>query len=136
MPAPIARWIRIALFALSPLALATAILAQTAATAEDHKTWMNDAADAQEDFREAIASKNAKAAATALTRIDGMMARTEAYWAAKKSTAGVKSTKATRAQAAAGLAAAKAGKLDDASAAFDKMNATCNTCHELHLEKS
>jgi len=32
-------------------------------------------------------------------------------------------------------AAAKAGNMPAATQAFDKMGATCNTCHELHLEK-
>lgn len=119
---------------LASLSLAGVVAAQTA-NAEAHKTWMNDAADAQEDFREAIAAKNAKAALTALTKIEGLMARTEAYWAARKRADGVKLTRTTRTNASEGIAAAKAGKLEEASAAFDRMNGTCNACHELHLEK-
>jgi glutaredoxin 2 len=105
------------------------------ATAEAHKAWMNDASDAQEDFRASIASADAKAAAAALMKIDGLMAKTETYWAAKKMTDGVKLTRAVRSHASAGAAAAKIGKLTDASGAFDKMNTACNACHELHLEQ-
>ena len=109
------------------------VVAQTKPTADDHKTWMNDAADAQEDFRDAIVKKDGKAAVAALARIESLMARTETYWSARKSDAGVKLTKTTRAHALAGIAASKAGKLDEATDAFDKMNTACNACHELHL---
>ena len=123
-------------FATLGLALLAGLAhAQGAPNAETHKTWMNDAADAQEDFRAAIAAANAKDAATALTKIDGFMAKTEAYWAAKKVADGVKLTRTVRSHASSGAAAANAGKLADAADAFDKMNATCNACHELHLEK-
>jgi hypothetical protein len=135
MPLASSRYIVAACLTLGVLSLAAAVVAQNAATAETHKAWMNDAADAQEDFREAMAAKNAKAAADALTKIEGLMAHTEAYWAAKKMNDGVKLTRATRAQASAGIAAAKAGKLADANDAFDKMNSACNACHALQLEK-
>jgi hypothetical protein len=36
---------------------------------------------------------------------------------------------------ASGIAAAKAGKIDDATEAFAKMNARCNARHDLHPEK-
>jgi hypothetical protein len=115
--------------------LAAVVMAQNPPTTETHKAWMDDAADAQEDFRDAMAAKNAKAAAGALTKIEGLMAQTEAYWAAKEMNDGVKLTRATRTQASAGIAAAKAGKLAAASDAFDKMNSACNACHALQLEK-
>jgi cytochrome c556 len=47
----------------------------------------------------------------------------------------VRLSKDARAQAAAAAAAVKAGRMTDAGAAFDKMGATCNACHDLHLEK-
>jgi hypothetical protein len=83
--------------------LAAVVMAQNPPTTETHKAWMDDAADAQEDFRDAMAAKNAKAAAGALTKIEGLMARTEAYWAAKEMNDGVKLTRATRTQASAGI---------------------------------
>jgi len=131
-PAPRLVVISIALVLTSMVAV---LGSQGAATAETHKGWMNDAADAQEDFREAIAAKNGKAAADALTKIERLMAQTEAYWAAKKMSDGVKLTRATRAQATEGIAAAKTNQLAKAADAFDLMNGTCNACHELHLEK-
>jgi hypothetical protein len=120
---------------LALLMVAAHAIGQSTATADTHKAWMNDAADAQEDFRASIAGGDAKAAAAALAKIESLMAKTEAYWAAKKMNDGVKLTRAVRAHASAGAAAAKIGKLPDATGAFDKMNAACNACHELHLEK-
>lgn len=96
---------------------------------------MNDASDAEEDFRFAVTDKDAKAAATSLTKIEELMQKTEAYWTVKKANDGVTLTKDTRALASQAAAAAAKGSFGDASAAFDKMTAKCNACHELHLEK-
>src|SRR5882757_1587689 len=57
---------------------------EKAPDAETHKAWMNDAGDAQEDLREALAKKDGKAAAAAALKIEGFMAQTEKYWAAKR----------------------------------------------------
>jgi hypothetical protein len=104
-------------------------------TADEHKTWMNDASDAEEDFRFAVTDKDAKAAAAALIKIDALMQKTEAYWTAKKANDGVALTKDTRTLASEAAAAATKGSLTDAGAGFEKMTAKCNACHELHLEK-
>ena len=104
-------------------------------TADEHKAWMNDASDAEEDFRFAVTDKDAKAAAAALTKIETLMQKTEAYWAAKKASDGVALTKDTRVLASEAAAAAAKGSLADAGAGFEKMTAKCNACHELHLEK-
>ncbi len=109
--------------------------ASQAADADAHKAWMNDASDAQEDYRFAVAEKDAKAAAEALVKLEDLMGRTEGYWAAKRSADGVRLSKDARAQAAAAASAVKAGRMADAGASFDKLGTTCNTCHELHLEK-
>ena len=106
-----------------------------AADAAAHKAWMNDASDAQEDYRFAISGKDAKGAGEALAKLETLMARTEDYWAAKKAADGVKLARDARALAAQGAAAARGGNLAAAGDAFDKMGVTCNACHELHLEK-
>ena len=105
------------------------------ADAERHKQWMNDASDAQEDFRFALTDNNQKDAVEALTRLEALMARTEDYWGARKADDGVKLARQTRALAAQALAAAKGGTLTAARDPFEKMGASCNSCHELHLEK-
>jgi hypothetical protein len=111
------------------------VVAQTTPGADEHKAWMNDASDAEEDFRFAVTDKDAKAAAAALTKIEQLMQKTEAYWTAKKANDGVAITKETRALASEAAAAAAKGSLGDAGAGFEKMTAKCNACHELHLEK-
>jgi len=121
--------------ALSTMALSSGSAFAQAPDAAAHKAWMNDASDAQEDYRFALTEKDQKAAVEALGKLDPLMARTEDYWTARKAGDGVKLTKETRAFAAQALAAAKGGNLTAATAAFDKMGATCNACHELHLEK-
>ena len=110
-------------------------LPQATADAVAHKQWMNDASDAQEDYRFAASGKDQKAAVEALAKLEELMARTADYWAAKKSAAGAKLATEARSFAAQAAAAAKAGNMAAAGEAFDRMGATCNSCHELHLEK-
>jgi hypothetical protein len=110
-------------------------VAQGASDAAAHKQWMIDASDAQEDFRFAVTDKDQRAATEALARLEGLMARTEDYWTAKKAADGVRLAKDARALAAQAGTAAKSGNMAAATDAFDRMGVTCNTCHELHLEK-
>lgn len=118
-----------------PLLSPVRVGAAQAADAEAHKAWMNDASDAQEDYRFAVGDKDMKAAGEALAKLESLMAKTEGYWAAKKATDGVRLTKEARAQASQAAAAVKAGNMSAAGEAFEKMGATCNACHDLHLEK-
>lgn len=110
-------------------------LSAQAMDAAGHKQMMNDASDAQEDFRFALEDKDAKAAVAALTKLETFMGQTETYWTAKKAADGVTLAKEARGLAASALTAAKANNMTAAKDAFDRMGATCNTCHELHLEK-
>jgi hypothetical protein len=129
----VARLVMLGAFAL-PL-LGSAYLAAQAPDAAAHTQWMDDASDAQEDFRFAVTDKDQKAAVEALAKIERLMADTEAYWAAKKADDGVKLARETRDLAAQAGVAAKAGNMTAAGEAFEKLGATCNACHELHLEK-
>ena len=129
------RALSISVVGLLLLALLSSVRLAAQGTADEHKAWMNDASDAEEDFRFAVTDKDAKAAAAALTKIEQLMQKTEAYWTAKKANDGVVLTKETRALASQGAAAAAKGSLAEAGAGFEKMTAKCNACHELHLEK-
>ncbi len=110
-------------------------VAAQAPDAAAHKQWMNDASDAQEDYRFAVTDKDQKAAVEALGKLESFMALTEDYWTVRKSVEGVRLAKASRASAAQASASAKKGDLAAASTAFDAMGISCNACHELHLEK-
>jgi hypothetical protein len=129
-----------ALVLAAPLAVAMTLagtphVAAQAPDAAAHTQWMNDASDAQEDYRFAVTDKDAKAAVAALGKLESLMARTGDYWTVRKSADGVKLAKAARASAAQAAVAAKRGDLAAASTAFDAMGVSCNACHELHLEK-
>ena len=116
----------------------TLLLGPVSAQAPDaaaHKAWMNDASDAQEDYRFAVSDKNQKAATEALTKLAALMGQTEDYWTARKVADGVTLAKQSRAFASQALTAAKRGDMTAAGQSFDKLGASCNTCHELHLEK-
>ena len=106
-----------------------------APSADDHKQWMDDASDAQEDFHDAIGSKSGAKVAEAGVKLQDLMIKTLNYWQAKKAADGVKLTEDCIAQAKAIQTSAKANQLPAAQAAFDKMTKSCNACHELHLEK-
>ena len=110
----------------------------TAAKAPDaavHKAWMNDAADAQDDLREALAGKSSAKTAAAALKLQTLMARTERYWASRHADDIVKIAQESKALAGQVARAAKAHKLEQANEAFGKLNTTCNTCHDLHPEK-
>ena len=118
-----------------PLAALVRPVSAQGPDAAAHKAWMNDASDAQEDYRFAVSDKNQKAATDALTKLEALMGQTEDYWTARKVADGVALAKQSRAFAAQALTAAKRGDMSTAGQSFDKMSASCNTCHELHLEK-
>ena len=100
-----------------------------------HRTWMDDAADLQDELREHLGAKAGDKAAAAATKIEEILAQTQAYWAAKHADDIVKIARESRTLAAAIATAAKAGKIDQASDAFATMNARCNACHDLHPER-
>ena len=106
-----------------------------APTAAEHKAWMNDATDAQDDVREAIAGKSSTKAAAAALTLQALMARTERYWATRHADDIVTLARESKGFAGQVAAAAKAGKFELANEAFGKLNTTCNTCHDLHPEK-
>jgi hypothetical protein len=102
---------------------------------EVEKQWMNDATDLQEDIREAMGKKDGAKIAEAALKIEALMAKTEAYWSAKKAADIVKLAHTARAQAKDVATLGKAAKFEPTNEAFGKLNTTCNTCHDLHPEK-
>ena len=60
-------------------AVATTLVWPIAAQAPDaaaHKAWMNDASDAQEDYRFAVSEKDQKAVVEALVKLEALMVLT------------------------------------------------------------
>ena len=100
-----------------------------------HQAWMNDAADFQDELREQLLAKSGDKAAAAAAQIEKLLARTQAYWAAKHADDIVTIARESRTLATAVATAAKAGQFDRATEAAAKMSARCNACHDLHPEK-
>jgi hypothetical protein len=100
-----------------------------------HKAWMDDAADLQDELREQLLAGSRDQAAAAATKLEEILARTQAYWAAKHADDIVAIARESRTLATAVAAAAKAGHIDRATDAFVKMSARCNACHDLHPER-
>jgi len=100
-----------------------------------HKAWMDDAIDLQDELREQLRAQAGDKAADAATKIEKILAKTQAYWAAKRADDIVTIARESRTLATAIATAAKSGKIDEANEAFAKMNARCNACHDLHPEK-
>jgi hypothetical protein len=96
---------------------------------------MDDAADLQDELREHLGAKAGDKAAAAAMKIEEILAQTQTYWAAKHADDIVKIARESRTLAAAIAAAAKAGRIDQATDTFATMNARCNACHDLHPEK-
>jgi len=117
------------------IGLSLATVAAAAQNAAAHLVWMDDAGDAQADLGAAIHANKGADVARAASRIEDLMAKTQAYWEAKREPEGVRITQDARALAKEIAGAATAGKLERAAASFTKMNTACNACHGLHLEK-
>jgi ABC-type transporter Mla subunit MlaD len=96
---------------------------------------MDDAGDARDELGDALLEKDGAAAAAAASKIEGFMAKTEAYWAAKRAADIVKLAQTARALSKDVASAAGGNRIVLAQGAFDKLNTTCNACHDLHPEK-
>ena len=96
---------------------------------------MDDAADLQDELRDELLAGSGDKAATAATKIEKILAQTQAYWAAKRADDIVEIARESRALATAVATAAKAGRIEQAIDASARMSARCNACHDLHPEK-
>lgn len=121
--------------AIVGLVVAATLATAQAPTAADHKQWMDDAADIQDDLRDALTAKSGAKVAAAAGKLDAILVKTEQYWAAKHADDIVQLARSSSALAKEIGASAKAGKLAHASDAFTKLSAQCNTCHDKHPEK-
>jgi cytochrome c556 len=63
-----------------------------------------------------------------------IMTETKTFWAEKKMDDIVKLADGSLSALNEMAALAKSGKMDNAKAAFDKINASCSACHDLHPE--
>jgi len=104
-------------------------------TADEHKAAMNDASDLQEDIRDALGATAGDKLSEAGLKMEALMGKTQAYWAAKKQADVVTLAETARALAKQLATEGKASQFDAAAKTFADMNRTCNACHDLHPEK-
>jgi hypothetical protein len=116
------------------IGLSLATIALRAQDAAAHLVWMDAAGEAQEAVRAAIHANKGADAASAASRIEDLMGRTQAYWDAKHQPEGVRMAQDARTLAKQIAASATAGELHQADATFGKMITVCSACHGLHLE--
>jgi hypothetical protein len=103
---------------------------------EAHKQWMNDAAEQQEEVRDAFAAKDPAKLLAAAKKLDVLTAKEAAFWD-RTSVAQAKSLAATNRQESQQLIrAAQAGKMAEARTVFASLEKTCSACHGLQLEKT
>jgi hypothetical protein len=100
-----------------------------------HKAWMDAAQDLKDELQDALDAKAANKVAEAADKLTGIGQREEQYWSKAKVVEGVKLARENLAAAREIAQSAKAGQLNQASKTFAKLNDTCRTCHDLHLEK-
>jgi hypothetical protein len=113
----------------------SALAVGQSATAEAHRAWMDDAAELQDDLRDAILAKDSTKAVEAAEKIGQLMQKTETYWSGKNARDAVKLAQDARATSKETSVASRERKFAEAQQAFDRMNAMCNACHDLHPEK-
>lgn len=120
------------------LMLFAAGLAAAAVTSEDtaaHKARMDDAQDLKADLKDALDAKAAAKAAEPAQKLVKLCLDEEGYWVKTKLPDAVKLARQNVAEAGQIASAATQGHLAEALAGFDKLEATCRTCHDLHPEK-
>lgn len=123
---------RIALL-LTIMGLGLAVPAAMRAQSAQWTQKMDDAQDAKDDLMDAVAAKSGPKAAAAMVKITAIMKESRAFWVEQKMPDVVKV--ADDALTAAAMdKLAKSGRMDTAKAAFDKLNAACSTCHDMHPE--
>jgi ElaB/YqjD/DUF883 family membrane-anchored ribosome-binding protein len=105
------------------------------AQSEEWAMKMDDAQEAKDDLLDAVGAKSGPKAAEATGKILKILQETKAFWEQQKMADVVKTADDTIAAANEMAAVAKSGKMDDAKVAYDKLNAACNKCHDLHAEE-
>ena len=125
-----ATWLMLAILGAGALVPVT-----VRAQSEEWAMKMDDAQEAKDDLLEAVGAKTAPKAAEATAKIQKILQETKAFWEQQKMADVVKTADDALGAANEMAAVAKSGKMDTAKAAYDKLNAACNKCHDLHAEE-
>ncbi len=112
------------------LALPVAVRAQN----EEWRQKMEDAQEAKDDLMEAVSDKSGPKAAAASAKIARILQETKTFWAAQKMTDVARLADNSIAAVNNMAKIAASGQMDAAKAAYNKINATCSACHDVHPE--
>jgi hypothetical protein len=117
------------------LCCAAALHTAVAETVAEHKARMDAAQDLKDEITDTLAAK----AFTDVTRASGDLVKfsqaEENYWAALKRADALALARQATAAAKQLNAASMKSDAAGAAAAFDALNKTCTSCHDLHPEK-
>jgi cytochrome c556 len=116
-------------------ALLLIVLAISPQESARHKEWMDRAQDLKEEVRDALEAKAPAQAAPAARKLASIGRQELRFWA-NADIADAHQLAQRNLDAAREIeAGAKAGDLGRTRAAFDRLDATCKACHDLHPEK-
>ena len=121
------------LTAVLGLGLALTSLGQDAAP--KYLKWMDAAQELKDEIRDALEAKAGAKAASGAQKMAGILQDTEKYWASVKISEAVRMTQETLTVVKDLATFAKAGKMPEATAAFLKMEKSCQMCHDSHFDK-
>jgi hypothetical protein len=100
-----------------------------------HKEWMDAAQDIKDDLKDALDAKLSAKIVESAAKLRALGGREEAYWKKARQPDALSLARKNRAASERIATAAKAGRFDQALAAYRDLEATCQACHDLHPEE-
>ncbi len=100
-----------------------------------HKAQMDAAQDLRDEILEDLEMKSSAKIVEPAVKLTKFAEQEIVFWNKANIAAGVKIASENLQASKILEAAAKAGQFSQATAAFAKLNETCASCHDLHLEK-
>jgi hypothetical protein len=123
----------LALSVLCGACLADALIADSERAR--HKNEMDAAQDLKDEILEELDAKNGAKVIEPASKLVKFSEQEVRFWITTGVPGGVKIARENLTAAKSLQIAAKDGKTDRAIEAFAKLNDTCRSCHDLHLEK-
>jgi cytochrome c556 len=119
---------------LAIISIGTAIPTAVIAQSPEWAMKMDGAQEAKDDLMDAVDAKSGPKAAEATSKIAKILQETKTFWAAQNMADVVKTADDAIAAANEMSKVAASGKMDNAKAAYEKLNTSCSLCHDLHAE--
>ena len=124
---------------IAEAALCVLLAALTCSAGEEasrHKAKMDEAQDLKDEIQDGLDGKSASKVADAAAKLRALCQQEEQLWIRARVAEAIRLA-GKNLQAVRELeAGAKTGDLDSAAKAFERLNASCRACHDLHLEKA